>query len=260
MSFPPAPGRRIAVYNTKGGSGKTTTAVSLAAEFAARGLRVRLMDGDSRGGTATSWLPPQWNGAGEDQRADLSHVLMNGVPLDEATWPTTVKGLGIVPSYSTLGQFELIREAGMDFVLRLALDAATPCDMTLIDCPPNAGAITANALAAAEEVVIPLKVGGLDLEGVADLNQTLALVKRRLSPRSHVVAVVVCDMLPTRFADAVITQMAEDYPDAIHHQVRRTVRVAEAPTWHIPLREHAPTATATADYAELARVLLGEAA
>jgi chromosome partitioning protein len=247
--------RRYVITNQKGGQGKTTTAVNLGAEFAAAGARVRLMDCDPQLGSATYWLPPVWDHIEQNARLDLSHVLMNLATLDQATWPTTVPGLYIVPSFHSVGQFEVMRPPGADLVLRQAIGEAEPYDVTLIDCPPNLGLLTVTAITAADDVIIPCKPGGLDLAGVSDLNQTLRLVKARLNPNMHVTAVVVCDKMPSRFADAVQQQLTADYPDAVHHVIRHTVRAGEAPTAKQALRDYAPRATATADYRVLAERL-----
>ena len=248
----PWPPRRYVITNQKGGQGKTTTAVNLGTELAVAGARVRVIDCDPQMGSATYWLPPQWDDVPPHERRDLAHVLLGQATLDEATWPTAVPGFAIVPSFHTAAQFEAVRPPGADLVLRQAIDAATVYDVTLVDCPPNLGLLTVTAITSADDVIVPVKPGGLDLAGVSDLNQTLALVRQRLNPALRVRAVVVCDRLRTNLAGAVEQQLAADYPDAVHHAIRHTVAASEAPTLHRPLREHAPRATATADYRDLA--------
>jgi chromosome partitioning protein len=244
------------ITNQKGGQGKTTTTVELGAVLASRGAMVRIVDADPQIGSATFWLPPQYDGAGE--RPDLSHVLLGQAGLDEATWPTTVPGLYIVPSYHTAGQFEAVRPPGADLILRQAIDDGQDFDITLIDCPPNLGLLTVTAITAADDVIIPCQPGGLDLAGVSDLNQTLALVRRRLNPALHVTAVVVCGKMRSNLASAVEQQLAADYPDAIHRTIRRAVTASEAPAAHQPLQQYAPRATAAADYRALADALYQE--
>ncbi|MFI6889949.1 ParA family protein [Streptosporangium canum] len=244
--------RRFVVTNQKGGQGKTTTTVNLGAQLATQGAKVRAIDADPQIGSATFWLPPQWEHVDPGQRFDLSHVLTGQATLDQATWPTTVPGLFIVPSFHSLGQFELLRPPGADLVLRQAIDRADPYDVTLTDCPPNLGLLTVTSITSSDEVIIPCKPGGLDLAGVNDLNQTLALVKDRLNPNVHVAAVLVCGKLQSNFVDAIEQQLQADYPDAIHQAIRHTVRVGEAPTVRQPLIEYAPDSTATEDYRTLA--------
>lgn len=246
------PGETVAVCNQKGGQGKTTTAVSLAAELAGRGARVRLIDADAQDGSATMWLPPQWDDVAREEQYDLVHALTGEVDLDAATWPTTVSGLDIVPSYTSLKRFEREQTPGRDIALQAAIAEAADYDVTLIDCPPNLDQITVTALVAASAVVIPVKAGGLDLEGIRELNKTLGLVRSRLRADQRTAAVVVTQKLNSALTEQVIELLATDYPDAVHAVIRHTVRVAEAPLAHQPLTVYAPEATATADYAAMA--------
>ena len=243
--------RRYVATNQKGGQGKSTTAVNLGAEFAHMGLQVRIWDCDPQLGSATFWLPPQWDGA-DRERFDLLHVLMGEVTPAAATWPTTVPGLSIVPSFKTLAQFEVLRPPGAELVLRQAIDRSVPHDVEIVDCAPNLGLLTVAGITAADEIIITCKPGGLDMAGVSDLNATLKLVRDRLNPALRVTAVVICDKLRSTLAGEVERQLQADYPDALHQSIRHTVRVGEAPFEHKPLREYAPRATATTDYRALA--------
>jgi chromosome partitioning protein len=262
----PVPERRVlsapltfGITNQKGGQGKTTTTVGLAAEFAAAGRRVRIIDADPQLASLTHWFPPRQDGTDPAERYDLSHVLLGQAPLDRATWPTGVQNLDIVPSFKTATQFDRMPPPGADFALREALDDATPYDVTLIDCPPNLGQLTVAAITAADEVIIPVLPGGLDLAGVSDLNQTLALVKRRLNPGIRVAAVTLRRVRKTSFGEAVERQLLADYPDAIFQVIRHAVRAEEAPTANQTLLDYAPESTTVADYHNLA-IRLDEAA
>jgi chromosome partitioning protein len=245
------PGEVVTVVNQKGGQGKTTTAVSLAAELASRGKRVRLVDADAQEGSTTRWLPPQWDQAPAEERFNLLHVLTGQVKLAQATWPTTVENLDIVPAFASLKRFESETVPGRDVALQSAIDRGPAYDATIIDCAPDLGQTTLTALVAGSAVVIPVKVGGLDLWGVAELNKTLALVRDRLRADQRTVAVVVTQVLRSGLTDEVIDQLKVDYPGALHAVIRHTVRAGEAPLEHVPLREYEPTATATADYTEM---------
>ena len=246
---------RYVITNQKGGQGKTTTTVELAAEFAASGRRVRMIDCDPQYAALTTWLPPQWESADQGVRFDLSHVLAgtDPVPIDRATWPTGVPNLYIVPSFKTAGGFDRMSPPGADFAIREALEeSAEPFDVTLIDCPPNLGQLTVSAITGADEVIIPVLPGALDLMGVVDLNQTLALVKKRLNPALSVAAVLLRRVRKTGFGDAVEKQLLVDYPEAIFQIVRHSVRAEEAPSEHKTILDYAPEATTTADYRNLA--------
>jgi chromosome partitioning protein len=255
--------RRLVITNQKGGQGKTTTTVNLGAELAARGARVRMIDCDPQIGSASYWLPPQWEHVSPEQRYDLYHLLVapHVVPnsprfgLDHVTWATTVPGLFIVPSYHSAGQYETMRIAGAEYALREAIDAAEPYDVTIIDCPPNLGMLTVTAITAADDVIIPCKSGGLDMAGVSDLNQTLNLVKARLNSNFTVRGVLLTDKLTSNFSDAVEKQLVADYPEAIHQIIRHTIRVGEAPTVNQTLQEYAPDSTALEDYRKFADML-----
>lgn len=249
------PGETVTVVNQKGGQGKTTTAVSLAAELAGRGKRVRIIDADAQEGSTTRWLQPQWGETGEDKRYSLLHVLTGQVAIADATWPTQVPGLDIVPAFASLKRFESETVPGRDVALQSAIERGPAYDATIIDCAPDLGQTTLTALVAASAVVIPVKVGGLDLWGVAELNKTLGLVRDRLRSDQRTVAVVVTMLLRSGLTDDVIEQLKIDYPHALHSTVRHTVRAGEAPLAHVPLGEYAPDATATADYSTLVDAL-----
>lgn len=245
------PGEVLTVVNQKGGQGKTTTAVSLAAEVAARGKKVRLIDADAQEGSTTRWMTPQWENTPTEERYSLLQVLTGQVSLEAATWPTTVPGLQIVPAFSSLKRFESETVPGRDVALQTAIARGPEVDVTIIDCAPDLGQTTLTALVAGSAVAIPVKVGGLDLWGVAELNKTLGLVRDRLRADQRTVAVIVTQLLRSGLTDDVIEQLKVDYPDALHATVRHTVRAGEAPLAYQPLREYAPEATATADYAAL---------
>ena len=253
--FPPGylPPLRYVVTNQKGGQGKTTTSAGLAGVYAAAGRTVRMLDCDPQLASLTHWFPPQWDGVPEAERFDIYHVLSGVVPLDRATWPTGIPNLFIVPSFKTATQFDRMPPPGADFVLREALDeAATPYDVTLADCPPNLGQITVAAIASGDDVIIPVLPGALDLAGVSDLNQTIALVQKRLNPQIHVAAVLLRRIRRTAFADAIAKQLLADYPDAIFQIIRHSVKAEEAPLAHQTLTDYAPESTTTADYCQLA--------
>lgn len=245
------PGNRvIAVANQKGGAGKTTTASTLGAVWAAWGLRVRLVDADPQLGSLSFWLPPQ------RVAPDLRAVYFDEATLDQATVETSVPGLFLVASDKTLGQVEYANLADANLAMRSAIRESTPVDITLLDCRPSLGVLTVSQLAAADEILIPLGASGLDLPGLMELAETLETVKRRLNPGLRVSAVVVCHDSETKLSRKVRNQLEEDYPDAIHWRIRRSVRVEEAPFAHEPLTTFAPDVPATQEYIRLAAELL----
>lgn len=249
-------GEVVAVINQKGGSGKTTTAVTLAAYLAEQDVDVDVIDADKQDGSATQWLAPQWGDTPSRLQWDLSHVLLEETDYASALWPVTAKGpLHIMPSYESLERFELQQMGGKDFLLQEAMEASDrKVGVTIIDAPPNLGQVTFTALAAATAVIIPARVGGLDNKGVAQLNKTIARV-RRLNPKQRTVAVLIADKHNSGLTDQVTEQLAADYPDALHTSIRHTVRVEEAPYANEPLTTYAPSSSAMQDYRALAQAL-----
>jgi chromosome partitioning protein len=251
--------RVIAVVNQKGGVGKTTTAVTLGAIWATWGLRVRLIDSDPQLGSATFWLPPQWPD-GTPPR-DLRAVYFGEATLDQATAPTTVPGLYLVPSDKTLGQVEYANLPDANLAMRSELaESAEPFDVTLIDCRPSLGVLTVSALTAAREVLIPLGASGMDVPGLIELSETRETVRKRLNPDLRVVAVVVCHDSNTILSREIRARLDEDYPEALRWRIPRSVKVEEAPFAHEALTTFAPNIAPTREYTGLAARLLVEAA
>lgn len=247
-----------AVVNQKGGAGKTTTTITLAAVWASWGLRVRIIDGDPQLGSATYWLPPEW---GDRTPQDLRAVFFDESSLDEATAATSVPGVWIVPSDKTLGQVEYAQLADPNLQIREALrESKEHFHVTLYDCRPSLGVLTVAGLAAAQKLIIPLGASGMDVPGLMELNDTLDIVRRRLNPGVPVSAVVVCHDSDTILSRDVRARLDEDYPASIRWRIRRSVRVEEAPFEHEPLTTFAPELPATKDYAGLAGALLKAAA
>lgn len=253
-----AEGRRrvYAVVNQKGGAGKTTSALTLAAVWASWGLRVRLIDGDPQTGSATYWLPPQYPDG--DPRYTLRDVYLGNCSLDEATYPTTVPGLFIVPSDGTLDEVERAHIAGSDLAMKAALaDTKLDIDIEIFDTRPTLGTLTVSAMAASHELLITLGASGMDLPGLMDLGRTRALVKTRLNPEMNVLSVVITRDGETMLSSDVRKQLKIDYPDALHARIPASVRVQEAPLDRKPLTTFAPNNPATVAYVELAaRVLV----
>lgn len=255
-----APPRTFAVVNQKGGAGKTTTTVELGAALAAAGYRVRLVDADPQEAALSAWLRPQY--PAEGPRHDLRSVFFDECTLLEATYPTTVEGLDVVPSGLDLARVEYERPIGAEQALAAALaqeaeEAGAPAyDVTIIDSAPSLSLVTVAALTAADDAIVPLRVGGLDLLGMASLHKTIRRVQRKTNPKLRVGAVLLTAWDRSGFARQLAARVAEDYPEALVMPVRRSIRAQEAPAAGQPVRLYAPESTAAADYDQAAGLLL----
>lgn len=251
-------GEVVAIVDQKGGVGKTTTAVTIAAYLASQGVSVTLIDADEQDGSTTGWLPPHWDDVPLEQQYDLFHVLNEESSLDQALWPVTAKGpLRLVPSFESLKQFEQLDMPGKDTVLRDVLgESQHRGAITIIDCGPSLRQVTATALVAASAVIIPAKAGGLDFMGIGQLNDTLARVRRRLNKEQRTVGVLCTMAKPNaNLTEAVVAQLREDYPEAYHATISDTVRVGEASFAKEPLSMYDPRSKAMIEYKEFTEAL-----
>lgn len=260
-TFRPATAPRVfAVVNQKGGAGKTTTAVELAAAWAAQGLRVRVIDADHQEAALSAWLVPQYPKDGP--RHSLRSVFFDECSLLEATYPTLFEGIDIVPSGVDLVRVEYERPIGAEMALAAALTreaeqhGGSPYDVTLIDSAPSLGLVTVAVLTAGDQALVPLGVGGLDMKGMASLHRTIRTVQQKTNPKLDVGAVFLTAWDKSGFARQLAAKVSEDYPDAAVIPIRRSVRAAEAPIAEQPVRLYAPESTAAADYAQGADVVL----
>jgi chromosome partitioning protein len=228
------PGRIYALANQKGGVGKTTTAVNLAACLAEAGERALVIDLDPQA-NATSGLGVRVNGTS-------SYDLLDGAALADLTLPTRWPNLYLVPAKPALAGavVELSRREDGDRYLAASLAHADGFDFVLLDCPPSLGPLTVNALAAADRVVVPVQAEYYALEGLAQLVQSIELVKARLNPRLGIAGVLIT-MADTR------TTLAKDVEDEVRRHfgplvfsavVPRSIRVAEAPSHGLPVTHY----------------------
>lgn len=262
---PRTPSRVFAVVNQKGGAGKTTTTVELAAAWAAAGLRVRVIDADHQEAALSAWLLPQYPEDGP--RHSLRSVFFDECTLLEATYPTLFEGIDIVPSGLDLVRVEYERPIGAETALAAALareaeeNGGPVYDVTLLDCAPSLSLVTVAALSAGDEALVPLGVGGLDMKAMASLHRTIRAVQQKTNQKLDVGAVFLTAWDKSGFARQLASQVSQDYPDAVIVPVRRSVRAAEAPIAEQPVRLYAPESTAAADYEQGAGlILVGEAA
>jgi chromosome partitioning protein len=225
------PGTIYAVANQKGGVGKTTTAINLAACLAEAGEPALVVDLDPQA-NATS-------GLGERANGTSSYDLLDGAPLRDLARPTGFPNLHLVPSRPDLAgaSVELSQRDGGETYLRQALASATGrYSFVFLDCPPSFGPLTVNALAAADRVLIPVQAEYYALEGLSQLVQSVNLVKRRLNPRLAVGGVLLTMVdARTKLAADVTDEVRRHFGDLVFETtVPRSVRLAEAPSHGLP--------------------------
>jgi chromosome partitioning protein len=245
-------GSVYAIANQKGGVGKTTTAVNLAACAAAAGAQVLLCDLDAQC-NATVAL-----GLDREARPSSYECLIGKCSLAEAARPAGPDNLWIVPASRDLAgaAVELPRMEGSEHHLRDMLGPVRErFGTTLLDCPPALGPVTVNALVAADRVIVPVQTEYFALEGLAGLLDTLELIQRELNPRLAVAGMLLTmHDGRTRLARDVEAEVREHFPKLVFETViPRNVRIGEAPSFGRPVIHHDPHCAGSEAYFELAK-------
>jgi chromosome partitioning protein len=245
-------GTVYAIANQKGGVGKTTTAVNLAACVAEAGYEALVID-----------IDPQCNatlglGIAKDLDGTVYDVLVGSATLEEVIVPSPIEHLFVAPAGPDLAgaMVELPRTPGSEVRLREALQHVRErYAFILLDCPPSLGPITVNALVAADRVIVPVQAEYFALEGLAGLLDTLSLVQRELNPRLTVAGMLLTmHDGRTRLAQDVEREVRQHFPELVFDTViPRNVRIGEAPSFGKPVIHHDPHCAGADAYFDLAK-------
>lgn len=241
----------IAIANQKGGVGKTTTAINLAAAFALRGKKVLLVDLDPQANSSISFLDPQ------TVNHSAYELLMDGEgEVDESIYATTVANLDIIPARINLAKLEskLVGDFDAPFRLKDRLDSLLKrYSLIVIDTPPTLGLITVNALVAATHVLIPIQSSYFALEGTDDLLETIEKVKARPNPNLQVLGVLVTlHDKRTTLAREVYEQIRQVFGAKLFDTViTKSVRLEESPAYKESIFTFAPHSSGANEYARL---------
>jgi len=254
-----AMGKVVAITNQKGGVGKTTTAINLAASLAIDGKRVLMIDMDPQG-NASSGLGV----SGDSVERGIYEVLVEDLPIQDALAPTGIERLDLVPSGQRLSgaEIELVGLIARESRLRQSIQPVrAEYDYILVDCPPSLGLLTLNTLTAADSVLVPLQCEYYALEGLSHLLQAIRLVQQRLNPGLHMEGVLLT-MYDHRLnlCQQVEEEARKYFADRVYRTViPRNVRLSEAPSFGKPAVIYDPSCVGAASYRSLAREVIGSA-
>ena len=265
MSIPPPDPQRttakvLAIVNQKGGVGKTTTAINLAAAFALLGFKILLVDCDPQANT-TGGLGFRREKPDEPQRLSTYDILLGPTTIAEATLPTDIPTLSIVPGSKNLigATLELVNVDRREFRLREALEPVRSLyTFVLLDCPPALDLLTLNALVAADGLLVPLQAEYFALEGISELIGTLDRVAQAFNPELGLEGVLLTMYDDRMNLTQQVTQNLREFfgEKLLRTTIPRNIRLAEAPSHGLPVSLYDPRSRGAEAYAELAREIL----
>ena len=250
-------GKTIAIFNQKGGVGKTTTNINLAACLALKGKKVLILDIDPQGNTTS--------GVGISKKGleKTTYEILVDDKLDprEAIMQTSVENMHIIPGSVQLAgaEIELVQLEGREQRLKKAIEKVKKeYDYIFIDCPPSLGLLTINSLTAVDSVLIPIQCDFYALEGVSQLMSTIELVKKSLNPNLKIQGVIL-SMFDgrTNLSIQVVEEVKKYFREKVYTTViPRNVRLAEAPSYGMPITEYDPKSAGAIAYGKFAEEFL----
>ena len=250
-------GKAIAIFNQKGGVGKTTTNINLAACLALKGKKILIVDIDPQGNTTTGM------GITKKGLENTSYELLvdSSVDPQRVIMHTNVENLDIIPASVNLAgaEIEMVQVEGRERQLKKALDKGkAKYDYIFIDCPPSLGLLTINSLTAVDSVLIPIQCEFYALECVSQLMSTIELVKKGFNPNLQIQGVIL-SMFDgrTNLSIQVVEEVKKYFKNKVYTTViPRNVRLAEAPSYGMPITEYDPASRGAEAYREFAEEFL----
>ncbi|MBQ1414750.1 MAG: ParA family protein [Lachnospiraceae bacterium] len=248
--------RVIAVANQKGGVGKTTTTINLSASLAEAGKRVLVVDMDPQGNTSSGLAVNKYR-----TENGIYEVLIGFCPIEEALIRDQLPNLDILPANVSLSgaEVELISMDDNSFRLKKALDTVRDrYDFVLIDCPPSLSLLTVNSLTAADSVLVPIQCEYYALEGLSQLMHTIELIRERLNDRLEIEGIVFTMYdSRTKLSEQVVENVRANVDQKIYETlIPRNVRLAEAPSYGLPINIYDSRSTGAQSYRALAQEVI----